>query len=152
MTDERFNEHQIEVLRKCFAIVTDTVTESYREKVEKNVAESVYESAPAFWGMLPESVKDFEGLCEKILSNDLESVDSEQFQEVMFLVEVLEHEAAHTDLQKAQTLRSGLTLLVGMFRNQFPGEQWNPDNVRWTTIGEAETRGISPMLMAIAEL
>ena len=75
MTNERFNEYQIDVLRKCFTIVTDTVMESYREKVENNTAETPYESAPAFWGMLTESVNDFQGLCDKILSNDLEAVD-----------------------------------------------------------------------------
>lgn len=152
MTGERFNEYQIEVLCKCFAIVTDTVEESYRKKIESNTADSPYESAPAFWGMLTDSVNDFNEVCGNILANDLEAVDCRKWQEIMFLVERIEHEACRSDLEKSRILRSGLNLMVGMFRSQFPGEIWNPDDVRWTTVGEAGTRGISPMLMAIAEL
>ena len=69
MTNERFNEYQLETLRKCFTIVTDTVNASYREKIQSNTAESPFESAPAFWGMLTDSVNEFDCLCEKILAN-----------------------------------------------------------------------------------
>ena len=116
MTDERFNKYQLDVLQKCFTIVRDTVNESYREKVENNVAESPYESAPAFWGMLTESVRHFDDICGKILNNDIEALDPDQFREVMFLVEILEHDIDHIDQQKSCVLRSGLNLLVGMFR------------------------------------
>ena len=152
MTGERFNEYQLDTLRECFEIVNDTVQKSYKKKIEENKSDNPFESAPAFWGMLTDSVRDFNDICGKILDNDLEAVGSEKWQEIMFLLEILERDKYRSDQEISRKLRIGLNLLVGMFRNQFPGEQWNPEDVRWTTIGQAGVRGISPMLMAIAEL
>ena len=152
MTGERFNEPQIETLRQSFGIISDTVEKSYRKKTEENTSDNPFEDAPAFRDMLTEAVRDFNDTCGKILNNDLEAVRMDKWQEIMFLLEILERDNFRSDWQTAKVLRAGLMLLVGMFRNQFPGEKWNPEDVRWTTIGQAGVRGISPMLMAIAEL
>jgi len=152
MTGEKFNNYQIEKLQESFDLVNEEIEKNYRKSVEHNEPISPYEGNTLHWKMLKTAVNDFSKISNAILDNELLNIDIGQWQEIMFLVETVNYEFLRKSFEKSKTLRMGLTLLIGMFRNQFPGEQWNPYEVRWTTVGEAGERGISPMLMAIAEL
>ncbi len=148
MTNERFNELQVEAITKCFDIVKAEIDENYRTKLEEKLKEG--ESKHLL--VLKEAIENFDTVSECLAENRFEQISGLQWQEAMMLIETVEQENTKGDKQKGMNLRYGLLILVGMFRNQFPGEKWNPDDFRWTTIGDTGTRGISPMLMAIAEL
>lgn len=98
------------------------------------------------------SVKEFDAVAKKICGNDLDGIIVPEWQRIMFLTETVAHNDCRYDREKQQALAQGINLMVGIFRNRFPGEIWNPEEIRWTTEGDAGVRGISPMLMAIAEL
>lgn len=151
MTDERFNVYQLEVIKRCFDIVKEEVDSKYRSKTDEMLDKLPRHGRPRHWDVMKESVDNFDTVSGLLLSNKLDRFSGVQWQEMMLLVEVVEH-GQRNDPEKTRILDMGLNLLVGMFRNQFPGEKWNPEDYRWTTVGDTGLRGISPMLMAIAEL
>ncbi len=148
MTDERFNVYQIKAMEACFLLVKEEVDGHYREKIDSMSKDG----APDHWRIMKEAVDHFDAVSQLMLNNELEKISGIQWQEIMLLVETVSHACGRGNRQKTEALKKGLLLLVGMFRNQFPGEKWNPEEFRWTTVGDVGERGLSPMLMAIAEL
>lgn len=148
MTDERFNVYQIKAIEACFLLVKEEVDGHYREKI----ASMSMDEAPNHWRIMNEAVDNFDAASQLMLDNKLEDISRIQWQEIMLLVETVSHTRSRGNRTEAEVLKRGLLLLVGMFRNQFPGEKWNPEEFRWTTVGDVGERGLSPMLMAIAEL
>lgn len=148
MTDERFNVYQIKAIEACFLLVKEEVDGHYREKINS----ASKDEAPNHWWIMKEAVDNFDAVSQLVLDNKLEDISEIQWQEIMLLVETVSHARGRGNRSQAEALKKGLLLLVGMFRNQFPGEKWNPEEFRWTTVGDIGERGLSPMLMAIAEL
>lgn len=150
MIEGKFNDAQIAVLKESFAIAKNTIENVYKSRMDDCDADKTHCGNDTHWQMMNDGISDFQQVTECICSNELEKVSGEKWREVMFVLEVIEHNDCRGE--DAAALKKGLTLLVGMFRNRFPGQQWNPYEYRWTTIGDPGERGISPMLMAIAEL
>lgn len=148
MTDEKFNVYQIKAIEACFRWVKEKVDGYYGEKLD-SLSE---QGTPGRWRIMKEAVDNFDVVSQMILNNELEKVSGLQWQEIMLLVEAVGRVCGRTERSKQESLKRGLLLLVGMFRNRFPGEKWNPEEFRWTTVGDVGQRGLSPMLMAIAEL
>lgn len=150
MVEGKFNDAQIEALKESFAIVKKTIGNVYKNGIEAEKTDKTHRGNDMHWRLMREGIDDFEQVTGHICSNEFEKISGEKWQEVMFVLEVIEHNDCRG--KDAAALKRGLNLLVGMFRNMFPGQQWNPYEYRWTTVGDPGERGISPMLMAIAEL
>lgn len=151
MTDERFNDYQLKELGRCFDIVREEIDLKYREKAEEMTAKLPKHGRPSHWDVMKEAIDNFDGVSKLIMKNELDKFPGTGWQEIMLLVEAIER-GQRNEPEKTRALDKGLNLLVGMFRSRFPGEKWNPEDFRWTTVGDPGERGISPMLMAIAEL
>ncbi len=147
MVEGKFNDAQIDALKESFSIAKDAIENIYKSGME---ADKAHCGNDMHWQQMRSGIDDFEQVTGHICSNELGKVSGEKWREIMFVLEVIEHNDCGGE--DAAALRKGLTLLVGMFRNMFPGQQWNPYEYRWTTVGDPGERGISPMLMAIAEL
>ncbi len=150
MVEGKFYDAQIAVLKESFSIAENVIENIYSKGMEYNEADKAHCGNDMHWQKLRNGMDDFEQTTEHICLNELEKVSGEKWREVMLVLEVIEHNDCRG--KDAAALRRGLTLLVGMFRNRFPGQQWNPYEYRWTTIGDPGERSISPMLMAISEL
>ena len=151
MTDERFNDYQLKELGRCFDIVKEEIDLKYREKAEEMTAKLPKHGRPRHWDVMKEAIDNFDGVSKLIMKNELDKFPGTGWQEIMLLVEAIER-GQRNEPEKTRLLTKGLICWwecsEAGFREKngipriFAGPQWeNP--------GE---RGISPMLMAIAEL